>query len=187
MGKGKVFVVMVGICAVVVLSGCAWRRAMAQRTGAAKAAAEAKAAKAGVEAASVRIVLDSSDTQGVEKVGEWPDGLGGNDWGSGCLFAFKGKGECKFVWRPDLPKAGRYRVSVWFGGDPNSDHATDSPFTVFNDEGKETFKIDQTKSSDGWKALGVFPFRAGKSGYVELTNNANGNVVADAVQFELVK
>jgi hypothetical protein len=28
---------------------------------------------------------------------------------------------------------------------------------------------------------------SGESGYVELTNSANGNVVADAVQFEWVK
>ncbi|KPL06457.1 hypothetical protein AMJ85_10470 [candidate division BRC1 bacterium SM23_51] len=134
------------------------------------------------------IIIDSEDSGGlVEMQGEWPPGVAGGDWGDRCLFAFRGKGECKFVWRPDLPRAGDYRVAVWFGGDPNADHATNSPFTVHHEGGKKTYSIDQTRSSDGWRVLGIHPFNAGKAGAVELTNDANGNVVADAVQFEFVE
>jgi hypothetical protein len=180
MNSRNMLVVMAGLCAMGILAGCARQHRVIRHT-------EGAPAPAPVPTAGVKIVIDSSDSQGVERQGDWPEGQGGEDHGTGCLFAFKGKGECKFIWRPDLPEAGDYRVSVWYGGDPNSDHATDSPFTVYWATGKQTFKLDQTKSSGGWKALGVFPFKAGKSGYVELTNNANGNVVADAVQFELVK
>jgi hypothetical protein len=192
MSSKRVLEMMMVVCAVAVLSGCVVHRA--RQTAAVRlevekteAAAQAEKAKAVAPVASARIVLDSSDAKGIEKQGEWPEGQGGNDRGDGCLFALKGKGECKLIWRPTLPRAGNYRVSIWFGGDPNSDHATDSPFTVISAKGKETFKIDQTKSSGGWKVLGVFPFEAGTSGYVELTNDANGNVVADAVQFELMR
>ena len=185
--SGKtVFLMAVVVCACAVSAGCGRARARALAEEQA-ALARTEAAKAVLTAGPLKIVLDSEGTQGIETTGDWPDGLGGEDHGTACRFAFKGNGECKFVWRPDLPKAGDYRVSVWFGGDPNSDHATDSPFTVVYAEGRKTVNVDQTKSSGGWKALGIFPFNQGKSGYVELTNKANGNVVADAVQFELVK
>ena len=178
MNRKGLFVAVTGLCAVAMLSGCICHR---------RQAAIQTATVAAGAAASVTVVLDSSDAKGIEKQGEWPEGQGGDDRGDSCLFAVKGKGECRLIWRPNLPRAGNYRVSVWFGGDPNSDHATDSPFTVGFAKGKQTFKIDQTKSSGGWKVLGVFPFEAGTSGYVQLTNDANGNVVADGVQFELVK
>jgi len=133
------------------------------------------------------LIIDSEDLEHVERYGAWPQGVGGGDWGDSCLFAFKGEGQCRFVWRPDLPRDGRYRVSLWFGGDPNSDHASNAPFTVHYDGGAKTYKINQRRSSGGWMPLGTFPFKAGRSGYVELTNKANGNVVADAVKFELVR
>lgn len=134
------------------------------------------------------IIIDSDDQSGrVERKGDWPLGVGGGDWNDSCLFAFQGKGECKLTWRPDLPRDGKYRVSIWFGGDPNADHATNSPFTVYYDGGRKTHLIDQTKPSNGWLVLGLYPFKAGRSGCVELTNDANGNVVADAVKFEFVE
>lgn len=132
-------------------------------------------------------VIDSHDKRGrTERYGDWPLGIGGGDWNDSCLFAFQGEGECRFRWRPDLPEDGDYRVSIWFPGDPNRDHATNSPFTVYYDGGKKTHRIDQTSDSDGWLDLGVYPFKAGRSGYLELTNDANGNVVADAVRFKRV-
>jgi len=181
----RMLVVVSGVCALVVVSGCAREKALV-KAEVATVEVEVAKAKATVTDAT-KIALDSEGPLGIETVGEWPDGLGGEDLGSGCKFALKGAGECKFIWRPLLPKAGQYRVSVWFGGDPNSDHATDSPFTVYYDGGQTTSKVDQTKSSGGWKVLGAYPFKAGKSGYVELTNKANGNVVADGVQFEFVR
>ena len=37
-----------------------------------------------------------------------------------------------------------------------------------------------------WSLLGTYPFAAGQSGKVELTNDANGYVIADAVKWEPV-
>ena len=133
------------------------------------------------------ITVDSEDDADLtEQVGTWDSGMGGGDHDGTVLYALPGKGESSFRWKPKLPSAGRYRVSVWFGGDPNGDHASDSPFTVRYDGGKKTHKLDQTSDSGGWKVLGSYRFKAGMAGYVELTNNANGNVVADAVRFERV-
>ena len=124
MSSKRVLEMMMVVCAVAVLSGCVVHRA--RQTAAVRlevekteAAAQAEKAKAVAPVASARIVLDSSDAKGIEKQGEWPEGQGGNDRGDGCLFALKGKGECKLIWRPTLPRAGNYRVSIWFGGDPN--------------------------------------------------------------------
>jgi hypothetical protein len=134
------------------------------------------------------VIVDSADTSGVVlKTGEWLDGDGGGDWGdNGCLFAFEGNGESTLTWKPGLVRCGTYRVSVWFGGDPNSDHATNAPFIVHHYKGKKTIKLDQTSESGGWKELGVF-FLKDSTAAVELSNDANGNVVADAVKFEFLK
>jgi hypothetical protein len=137
---------------------------------------------------STDIVIDSHDKKGrVERYGDWPLGIGGGDWRDSCLFAFEGDGQCRFRWRPDIPEAGHYRVSLWFGGDPNRDHATNSPYTVSYKGGKRTIRVDQTRDSGGWLDLGIYPFEEGQEGYVELTNEANGNVVADAVRFKRVE
>ncbi len=134
------------------------------------------------------IVVDSeNDTNWIEKDGSWDFGDGGGDHAGTTLWAYQGNGESRFRWRPRLPNAGRYRVSVWYGGDPNGDHASDAPFTVHYDGGKQTHKLDQTRDSGGWRVLGSYRFKVGTAGYVELTNAANGNVIADAVRFERLK
>ena len=172
---------------VFLLGGCC---RLCHRERAVKEQAETRAdqAQAAAVAAHKEVIIDSEGPAAdLERKGDWPPGLGGSDWKDGCLFAFKGNGECKFIWRPDLPADGHYRVSIWFGGDPNSDHATNSPFTVVYDGGREKHEIDQTRDSGGWKVLGTYPFQAGRAGCVELTNEANGNVVADAVRFESLR
>lgn len=181
----RVSALLVLCCAVTVLSGCYFLARRHARVREADARAAQTAARAAAEAKEAAIILDS-EGDNVETKGDWPPGLGGGDWKDSCLFAFQGKGECTFIWRPNLAKCGRYRVSVWFGGDPNSDHATNSPFTVHFCGGQEKHEIDQTRNSEGWRVLGVYPFTADRAGYVELSNNANGNVVADAVKFEFV-
>ncbi|MBT7068664.1 MAG: hypothetical protein HN919_20385, partial [Verrucomicrobia bacterium] len=105
------FVLMACSFAVALLSGCTSVRK----------AGESKAAIA-------PIILDSqAHTNRIAKEGDWRWGEGGGDWQQDTLWASPGKGEAKLSWRPDLPVSGNYRVSVWFGDDPNSDHASNAP------------------------------------------------------------
>ena len=142
----------------------------------------------GVNKGQTVIMVDSeNDANRTEKDGSWTSGGGGGDHAGSTLWALQGNGDSRFRWRPKLPNAGRYRVSAWYGGDPNGDHASDAPFTVHYDGGKQTHKLDQTRDSGGWRVLGSYRFKVGTAGYVELTNAADGNVVADAVRFERLK
>ena len=158
---------------VALLSGC---------TGMREAGAPSPA-----KAAIAPIIVDSqAHTNRIAKEGDWQWGEGGGDWQQDTLWASQGKGEAKLSWRPDLPVSGNYRVSVWFGDDPNSDHASNAPFTVHYKGGKKEYKVDQQGATENWRDLGIHPFTAGAAGYVEISNNADGNVVADAVKFEYV-
>lgn len=62
--------------------------------------------------------------------------------------------------------------------------ATNASFTVYYSGGSETVTVDETTANGTWVHLGDYPFAAGDSGYVELTNKANkARVVADAIMW----
>lgn len=131
------------------------------------------------------VVIDNEDKDGrFQTVGNWSEDPAGGDNGSSSHWTFPdAEGKSKLIWSATLPKAGRYHVYVWHGEDPNYDHATDAPFTVEYDGGQQTFKIDLTKQASTWKPLGTFPFSAAKPARVVLSNNADRNVIGDAVMF----
>jgi len=137
------------------------------------------------------IIIDDLDKEPLFYTeGEWYRGSGGpgaNDYLGLVVWALKGNGECKAYWRPNLPSDGKYKVYIWYGGDPARDHATDAPYTVAHKNGSKTFKVDLTKNWGQWNLLGEFEFEKGDKGYVMVTNKANGNVLADAVKFIKVK
>ena len=99
-------------------------------------------------------------------------------------FIDAGTGLCKATWTPDIPAAGNYSVHVWWTTNPN--RATDAPYTIYYDGGSQTIDVNQQVNGSQWNQLGTasFPFAAGTSGYVVLSDDANGQVIADAVKFE---
>lgn len=87
---------------------------------------------------------------------------------------------------------GQYRVWTYFV--PDSDQATNAPFTVY-DGNKQygTVLVDQSKAYTGadldgdgrlWYLVGEYEIRRRTGVHVKVSNNANGKVVADAVRFE---
>ncbi len=130
------------------------------------------------------ITIDDSDGEpGFVTEGEWFPGRGGRDYAELCRWAYKGKGESKALWIPQIPEQGLYEVFVWYGRDPFNNHATDAPFTVKWSGGLETFEVNLKENTGQWNKLGEFEFAKGDSGYVMISNDANDNVVADAVKF----
>jgi len=88
-------------------------------------------------------------------------------------------------WRPTLPAAGTYQVSIYYPQGTN--RATNAPFTVHHAEGDTTFLINQQQNGGQWNTLGTFTFSAGTSGSVSLSSDAAASVViADAVQFTAI-
>lgn len=129
------------------------------------------------------IVIDDSSSNAFVTEGEWQIASAGSDYGPTTRWAKKGNGECKAWWKPDLPKAGRYAVYVWYGGDPANDHATNAPYIVKYKDGQKEIRVNLKTKIGQWVHLGDFEFSKGQSGYVMTTNDADGNVVADAVKF----
>ena len=96
--------------------------------------------------------------------------------------AANGRFRARFV--PDLPRAGRYEVRLF--ATPSSNRATNAPVLIHSTASDQTIRVDFRSPNPAGKALilGIYPFEAGRAGFVEVGNEAaNGHVVIDAVQF----
>lgn len=133
------------------------------------------------------VVIDNQDDLELTYTGDW-------QWGEpeakDCLgddnrYAPGGDGDRKVRFHPRLP-AGDYRVSAWWSAYRN--HATDAPFTISHTGGNTIVLQDQRVNGGRWNQLGTFTFDgSANTGWVEVSNNANGNVVADGMMFEQTK
>ena len=105
----------------------------------------------------------------------------------------KNTGAYAITWKATLPKAGTYEVRVSFGGGEGL--AKTAPYQVRHAEGETRLTIDQSQEptiQGLWFPLGRFTFGSSNANpksepvvaEVSLSNkNANGWVIADAVQF----
>lgn len=69
---------------------------------------------------------------------------------------------------------------------PSGNHATDAPFTIAHTGGQTVVKRNQRINDGRWNLLGTFIFDGRNTGWIELSNNANGYVVADGVMSERI-
>ena len=95
------------------------------------------------------------------------------------------KGRKSVSWNPVIPKAGKYEVRV--SHCYNARRATTTPVTIRHAHGKTTIHINQQdvpKHGRLFRSLGVFRFKAGKSGSVTISNEGTEGryVIADAGQ-----
>ena len=128
------------------------------------------------------IIVNDGDP-GFKTEGDWSVGWTSADFKGSMKWAYMSStATAKAIWAPDIPKAGMYEVYEWHGADPHYDHATNAPYTVNYDGGSKTVMVDQRKNTGEWVKLGAFKFAKGACGNITLTNNANGNIVADAVK-----
>ena len=94
-----------------------------------------------------------------------------------------GDGSCTATWTPDLPEA-TYKLYGWWRAHEN--WATNAPYTIHYDGGSETVEVNQEINGSQWNLLGTYPFAAGTSGEVILSNDGDQYVVADAIKFKPV-
>jgi hypothetical protein len=99
----------------------------------------------------------------------------------------EGKGEKSVTFTPDLPHEGRYEVRL--AHCYNSRRATNTPILIHHADGETTLSVNQQQAPEHarlFRTLGVFRFRAGRSGWVRVSNGGTdpGKVaIADAVQW----
>jgi arylsulfatase A-like enzyme len=100
----------------------------------------------------------------------------------GSFWTESGNGSRTAIWRTDNPLLGTYRVSIYYGHPSVGRLATNASFTVVTDSGSQSIQVDFNKEPGQWHSLGSFH----NPRYINLTNAADGVVIADAAKFELV-
>jgi alpha-L-rhamnosidase len=132
-------------------------------------------------------VICDNDKPSVTLVGSWQNNSANETdqrYESSVEQAAAGNGSSTATFRPNLPASGRYKVYAHWTSHAN--RATNSPYTIYHAKGQETIRVNQEKNGGKWILLGEYDFTSGTSGYVVLTNDADGIVVADAVAFSPV-
>lgn len=130
------------------------------------------------------IIVDNRDSRGWFKTeGAWNVGVGGKDFDGDVSWAEKGTGDSIAIWQPAIPKSGIYEVYMWYGADPNNDHATNALVTIKHQKGEDTIEVNLKENYGQWNLLGEYKLKKGSDNYVMISNNADGNVLADAVKF----
>jgi len=101
-------------------------------------------------------------------------------YGRNYLSNSKGLGRDKAVWSINVPVTGSYQVYArWVA---HSSHATNAPYTVKYTGGSQTVLANQQTNNGQWVLLGSYAFTAGTASTVTLSNQANGQVIADAIK-----
>jgi hypothetical protein len=82
-------------------------------------------------------------------------------------------------WQFEAPESDQYRVFARWTEHPG--HATNVTYTINSDAGSEQVSTTQQLNGGIWNLLGTYSFTAGQSYQVDLTDEANGYVIADAI------
>lgn len=129
------------------------------------------------------VIVDNSDPGFSIQSGSWGPSSNAGFYGTNSLINFIDSGTDRVRWTPELPQPGEYRVDAWWVAAGN--RAQDAKYEVSHADATVVVERDQTGNGSQWVELGVFPFLADGSEFVELTDNASiGEFIsADAVRF----
>lgn len=119
--------------------------------------------------------------------GSWPTATADPGfWAGNHRTAPAGSGERTVRWRPAVPKDGLYEIQTSYPA--GTGRAGNAPYTVVHANGTDTVRIDQRVAGaseprgGSWVTLGTYRLRAGLGTAVELSNDADGTVAADAIR-----
>jgi hypothetical protein len=132
-------------------------------------------------------IIDDSSASGFATSGAW-SAASGQGYLNTVHYAAAGSGGSTATWTFTVAP-GAYQVAVTYS--PYSNRATNAPYTVFDNSASQgTVPVNQqqtpsafTDQGVGWTILGNFTI-ASTTLAVQLTNNANGYVIADAVRIQ---
>ena len=94
------------------------------------------------------------------------------------------KAPARLRFQPTIPRTGRYQLCLGFL--PSKTNATNVPVLVKHAGGNTKLKVDERKSGTEFifSPIGEFTFKAGDTGFVEITNgNTDGRVIVDGVRW----
>ncbi|MEJ3745355.1 exo-alpha-sialidase [Actinomycetes bacterium KLBMP 9797] len=126
-------------------------------------------------------VADENAPASFETVGAWTQHLEPlGYYGQYYRTRPAGTGSGVAVFRPDVPMTGVYEVAAWYPA--AAGQASNAPYTVIHADGQATVRVDQRTERSRWVVLGTYSFRAGDTATIQLSDDADGTVVADAVR-----
>jgi len=107
---------------------------------------------------------------------------------NGFAWSPPGSGENVATYIPTIGVAGMYEILEWHGyrgsSPTNYQLASNVPAKITFGSGQDTtVVINQTTNFGKWNSLGVYYFPKGTSSDVRITNQANGIVISDAIEF----
>ncbi len=88
------------------------------------------------------------------------------------------------IWTFNAPASKHYRVYARWTAD--SDRAGNAPYSVAHDGGSTTRIVDQKRNGGVWNLLGTFRYTQGMAYPISLTDQADGQVIADAISISPV-
>jgi hypothetical protein len=144
----------------------------------------------GSQAPRVQILVDDAEISFADfyKIGGWAGHEAGYDeWGDTYHHALTTTNPNGFIssafWRPNIPIAGWYALSVWAAPHPECNAPV--TYRVHHATGITPVILDPAVSEPAWISLGAYELSAGRENAVELANLSSATwVVADAVKFE---
>jgi len=131
------------------------------------------------------LIVDNTNTACVTIQGAWTSSaydagyIGTNYLHDGNA----GKGQKSVSFRPVLPSAGNYEVSLRWTSSGN--RATNTPVLILNSNGAPPVQLTVNQQANGatWKSLGTYAFDPDAARVIVANSNTAGYVIADAVQF----
>jgi hypothetical protein len=129
---------------------------------------------------NAEVVVDD-DASGVQAKGVWATASSTSGFmGSGYHYRVAGDGASTFGW-PFSGAPGSYEVFARWTSGPN--RASNATYVVTGASGPAAVSVDQRSNGGAWRSLGVYSFSGGAGQGVQLSDKADGVVVADAVRF----
>ena len=133
-------------------------------------------------------VVDNADPAYAESGSNWLGWTAAGYVGGGCRYHAAGDGSDTASWTfADVNPNAQYQVYATWVGD--SSHASNAPYTVLDgttplatvELNQQATPTDATIDGQAWQSVGVYSATSGKL-VIQLSDNANGYVVADAVR-----
>ena len=127
-------------------------------------------------------VIDHTDEECTVQ-GNWFISDSHDYYNTNALLTMGGDPERMVTWRPDLAKAGSYKIYTWYVD--GAARTANAAYTIQSASGENTVIIDQRYGGGEWISLGTYSFSAGTQGSVTLNNTASeGELLsADSVKF----
>lgn len=133
---------------------------------------------------TVEIIMDNKDSSGVAfSDATWLNtGANASAYNGDFALNTAKNGKATATYTPAIPVSGMYDVYEWHH---YTSGPTDAPFTVHSAEGSTRLLVDQSKNGQKWNKIGTFPFLAGSTGSVDITNGntTSSFILADGIRF----